>query len=210
MPADLSRQATVYHSRQINGTAKARELHWLYSLARQTSPGQVWVEIGSGRGRTTYTVAAAMHEDATLICTDDFASYWARSAVASVVAAHKRVYEATLREIGRSRPFLNVEAHQVTSSALAAGIPDRSVDVVFLAGGKDLTVTNADVSLWRRKLKNNGVICGDGYGTITHIYSALKTAMAGYQVFRMQDEDSWQALVCRDGVDAQYDDPYDV
>jgi len=137
------------------GYMSPAELKWLVDLARQLSPGDIWVELGCFVGRSLLAVGLSLPDECGLISVD---CNWG-SIVRQGLTAHE-----LFREIGQSRQGqLSLHAVRDRSEQAYRFYPDQSIDVVFVDADHSYEATRESIEVWLPKIRPGGVICGHDY-----------------------------------------------
>jgi predicted O-methyltransferase YrrM len=164
---------TIEIADTIHGWMTRLELQWLFETARSVPPRGVWVELGSWKGRSLFTVAMGLTRGARLIAVDSFTP--AHTALAFVptpdwVWDHFQVVVSAVR---RLRQDLHVEVVRQDTAAASDLLPNESVDVVFFDADHSLDGLARDVDAWRPKIKPGALLCGhdfsDGFPGIVRL-----------------------------------------
>lgn len=145
--------APIWYDRKIQGWSTPAELLWLYLNARKMKNV---VEVGSWKGRSTYSLLAGCH--GLVYAVDHF-----KGSAAELDSTHKEATEHDIRpefdsNVGGS-PNLRVLA--MDSLKVAATFDDKAVDMVFIDGGHQYDEVVADIKAWLPKTRR--LICGHDY-----------------------------------------------
>lgn len=131
-------------------------------VRRVLKPGCRIVEIGSwlGAGSTRVIIEELKTiEGGMLYCVDT----WKGSINVSHhqdVTARYNVFETFLHNVKLAGGEAYVHPYVMSSSDAAAIIEDGSMDLVFIDGDHSYLRASEDISLWRHKVREGGILCG--------------------------------------------------
>lgn len=99
-----------------------------------------------------------------------------------------------------------VTVHRGTSETVLAGLPDGSLDWVYIDGNHNEPFIGNDIALCLRKVKPDGVIAGDDYNWMTEelgapVRRAVEAALAGLGVGASLKlmANQWRMQLAREG-----------
>lgn len=152
-------------STKIEGWMDRDELVWLYETASSLRDKSVWVEVGCWKGRSAMSVLFGLPTTCRFHAVDnwqgdpDSPAHWeAREIPGWLLANFGLVLSVVFQVRGRLMPL--VHRHNKGSLEVAAEIPDKSIDVVFLDARHDYQSVSEDLAAWLPKLKAGGMVSG--------------------------------------------------
>lgn len=159
----MNRDLAVDIAETIDGWMTRRELEWLFDTARTVPPGATWVELGTWKGRSFFTVAMGLPLRSRLVAVDSFAR--ATAALPSVpttdwVWDH---FVAVLHGVQKLREDLALLVQRSDTASAGHLFADRSVDVIFFDADHSRDGLAQDIDAWLPKLKPGGLLCGHDY-----------------------------------------------
>jgi hypothetical protein len=154
---------TLAIAETIHGWMTLPELRWLFETARSLPQQSRWVELGSWKGRSFFTVAMGLRSGSTLTAVDSFTT--AHTALPFVptrewVRDHFEIVLSTARKL---RPDLNLEVICDDSADSSRSFPTKEADVVFFDADHSLEGLTRELDAWLPKARPDAIICGHDY-----------------------------------------------
>jgi len=159
----MDRETAVGISETIDGWMTVAELQWLFATAEAQVPGSTWVELGSWKGRSFFTVAMGLPPRARLIAIDSFAR--ASSALAHVpttdwVWDH---FQVVFNGVRKLREDLTLSAIRSDTASASDMFDDNSVAAAFFDADHSRDGLERDLDAWESKVRPGGLLCGHDY-----------------------------------------------
>ena len=156
---------------EINGWMSIPELEWLNTTAKQM---QSIIEIGSYRGRSTYTLCSAC--PGMIFAIDNFIGE-------STVLETSDIYKDFYENVGH---FKNLVIFRTDSFSAAQFFKPKSIDMIFIDGDHSRAGVLTDVKVWMPICKK--LICGHDLRPESEVESALR--MLGID-FKIATDSIW-------------------
>lgn len=151
-------------AKNIQGWMKKEELQWLFSLARKQNGPISWVEVGSWKGRSLVATGLGLPGGAKLYSVESFTGSEDSPGTHAEVNFPMPWVEKHLRLaidlIEAYRPDLEVILVKGRSVTKAKEFTDHSQDVVFIDGAHNEKAVTEDITVWKPKIRNGGILCG--------------------------------------------------
>ncbi len=146
----------------VEGWMAAEELLWLAEQAATLKAGDVWVEIGSYKGRSTSAVYLALADGTHLYAVDTWDGRGEVQAAGIDSSTAYAEWKATMDRIVWSDPEKGAFLHawQTTSLEAASRTLNGNCTVVFIDGSHDYESVKADIEAWRGKVRPGGLLAG--------------------------------------------------
>lgn len=138
------------------------------------------LEMGVERGLYSMVLLHAM-PDLTLTCVDAWTAY---SGYREHVTQAKLdgFYQETVEKLAQFGDRARVV--KAFSENAAAGVPDGSLDFVYIDGNHVLPQVIADLAAWSPKVRSGGIIAGHDYGrsSVGHVQEAVVAWTQAYRI----------------------------
>ena len=142
----------------IPGWMTKKELKWLIKEAAAIPANSAIVEIGSYKGRSSIAIAKAMRSDAVFYCVDTWSG---DPEEPEEMKSHyyidwlKNLFEHAFRK--------SIIPIRLPSASAVTLFPRESVDWVFIDGCHAYEQVKSDITLWKSRLKQGGLLSGHDY-----------------------------------------------
>jgi hypothetical protein len=147
----------------VEGWMTQAELEWLAVTASELGPEDVWIEVGSWKGRSFSAVALAAPQGVHVVAVDEWAGGMnPDGSINRVPAEGERIYQefrSAYRSVVALRPNQGRFIERSDSIRVARRLLSGFA-VVFIDGAHDYASAKADIEAWRDKLKPGGLLCG--------------------------------------------------
>lgn len=137
----------------IPGWLSLKEAHWLYVLAKKVPDGATLVEIGSYCGRSTVFLGLAIKKKpaAMVYAVDHHLGSAEKEEEYGKIDTFNR-FKANIKRFALEEKVVSLR-----EKSLEAGQTfNRKIDLLFIDGGHDLGVVEADWKVWTGQLKKGG------------------------------------------------------
>jgi hypothetical protein len=169
-------------ARTVEGWMHPEELIWLAEQAARLQPGDVWVEVGAWKGRSTAAVVLAAGKDVVVCTVDTFAGSQEHIAAGLSVNDLRDCFLKTREKLGWLRPNgPDLLMHSGYSVPVAVLFDDASCAAVFIDAAHDYASVKADLEVWLPKVKPGGLLAGHDRNE-PGVRQALNDALGGGQV----------------------------
>lgn len=163
----------------------------LYNLVEKyVKPNFVMAEIGSFHGVSTMLFAMFAKTVYSIDCYDYVVPPTGR------IPSHDQLFvEAEKIFLERTSNISNIVKIKETSVAASKKFEDQSLDLVYIDAEHDYNSVSQDVSVWKHKVKNGGVLCGHDW-TLPHIFTIL-SEQSLLNELELYSDSSWSVIINR-------------
>lgn len=124
-------------------------------IKNRVKEGFVMAEIGSFQGASTMLFSLFVDKVYSIDCYDYVVPPTGR------IPSHDQLFiDAEKLFLERTSNIPNIIKIKKTSMEAAKDFEDESLDLVYIDAEHDYDSVNADISTWKHKIKNNGVLSG--------------------------------------------------
>lgn len=154
---------TIETAETIHGWMTRQELRWLFQQARAQPQGATWVELGTWKGRSFFTVAMGLRRGSRLVAIDTFTPEVASLPFVPTCDWVSDHFEAVLSAVRRLRSDLQVDVMRQDTSEASQLFAVDSVDVVFCDADHSREGLERDLNAWLPKISPGGLVAGHDY-----------------------------------------------
>jgi predicted O-methyltransferase YrrM len=166
-------------------------LRGLYDMIQQRFKGNVvMAEIGSFQGASTMLFSMFAEKVYSIDCYDYPVPPTGR------IPSHDQLFvDAEKIFLERTSNIPNIIKIKKTSVEASRDFEDASLDLVYIDAEHDYNSVNTDVSLWKHKVKNGGILSGHDW-TLPHIFTILseQNLLNDLEVY---SDSSWSVIIER-------------
>lgn len=150
-------------SETIDGWMTTSELEWLFDTAGALAPGATWVELGSWKGRSLFTVAMSLPANSRIVAIDSFSQYVSSLAHIPTTDWVWDHFQVVLNGVRKLRKDLTLSVIRSDTASPSGWFAEESVDVVFFDADHSRAGLESDLDAWTSKVKPGGLLCGHDY-----------------------------------------------
>ena len=166
-------------------------LRGLYDMIQHRfKDGVVMAEIGSFQGASTMLFSMFAEKVYSIDCYDYPVPPTGR------IPSHDQLFvDAERIFLERTSNIPNIIKIKKTSVEASRDFEDASLDLVYIDAEHDYNSVNTDVSLWKHKVKNGGILSGHDW-TLPHIFTILseQNLLNDLEVY---SDSSWSVIIER-------------
>lgn len=140
---------------------------------------ETYVEVGVWKGHTSKRVADSCPSLKKLFLVDPYdASLGYKKGNIYDERNQKKVSEAKKEMLSKMKDHKNVEFLFFTSEKASKKLKNKSVDIIFIDGQHTYEEVKKDISFWKDKVKEGGLLCGHDYNNRykEHVVKAVDEA----------------------------------